>query len=304
MSKLTDDTLIKRATHAGRNLSILAILASLGAVGLVVVLVLARDTALLIASVFSVALVVIATGYWLLAVAAKRGNPSSVGTVIAVMVLQLTLTLVTYGIAAAKGGANEQPNALGSVIPILVIIALVNSRNVLIELRTRGLWEQIFGSAKPSGRLCLAGSILVVLGFIGLNASTVYAEWRTGQARQQELQHVQRFFNMIQSEEAAFMKAMGVLSGPYGVEDVQEALETVVELEQEARAIEEATAEMDSFDFIAGTYCNAVRQWKNALTLLNETEPDVERAQQMLLLGDKLRVQAGQEFDRRYAPRP
>jgi hypothetical protein len=34
MSKLTDEKLIKRATHAGRDLSMLAILSSLGAIAL------------------------------------------------------------------------------------------------------------------------------------------------------------------------------------------------------------------------------------------------------------------------------
>src|SRR5258705_227132 len=37
MADLTDDQLLKRATHAGRNLSVLAILASLGGIGLLVV---------------------------------------------------------------------------------------------------------------------------------------------------------------------------------------------------------------------------------------------------------------------------
>ncbi len=295
MSKLTDEKLIKRASHAGRNLSVLAILASVGAIALVVVAVLAKDTALLLAAVSALSLVVIAAGYWFLAVAAKRGNPSSVGTVIVVMVLQLTLTLVSYGIAEAKSGV-AQTNTSGWVIPVLVIIALVSSRNVLIELRKRELWDGVFGSAKPSGRLCVIGSILVVIGFIGLNTSSVYAGWRVGQGQRQETQHAQSFVEMIQTEEVAFMESMRPLYGEYGAEDLHTALAMVTKLEAKAKAIDAG----GPLGLIVETYCNAVRQWKNAVTLLNETEPDVDRAQQMLMLGDKLRAQAGQDFDRRY----
>jgi hypothetical protein len=44
-----------------------------------------------------------------------------------------------------------------------------------------------------------------------------------------------------------------------------------------------------------------LRQWKNGLTLLSEPNPDTERARKMFKLGDQLRAEACQEFDRRYA---
>lgn len=301
MSKLTDDKLIKRATHAGRNLSVLAILASFGAIGLVVAAILAKEKALLMA-IPAATLILITIGYWVLAVAAKRGNPSSVGSVIVVMILQFTLALVAYGITTARtdAGADAQVNMPGLIIPILVIIALVSSRNVLLELKKRDLWTQIFGSSKPSGRLCVVGSILIVIGFLGLNGSSIYAGWDTGKARQHEMQQAQYFVDMIQNEEQAFINSMSGLSGASGAEEIRAALSTVTELEQRTDAIKTAVKEGSPFGSILENYGNAVEHWKSAVTLLAAPNPDEERAQKMLILGDKLRAQAGQAFDRRY----
>ena len=247
-------------------------------------------------------LVLIAVGYWVLAVAAKRGNPSSVASVVVVMVLQFFLAVVAYGITTARTGENVQANVPGLVIPMLVVIALASSRNVLLELRKRDLWEPIFGSAKPSSRLCVAGTILIVIGFIGLNGSTIYAGWNSGRSRQLEVHQAQGFADMIQSEEQAFMNAMGGLSDPYSAEEIQAVLATVKKLQRRADAAMADAKEGSPLRSILEDYCNAVRQWKNAVTLLASETPDGGRAQEMLLLGDKLRTQAGQNFDSRYIP--
>jgi hypothetical protein len=54
---------------------------------------------------------------------------------------------------------------------------------------------------------------------------------------------------------------------------------------------------------ILQTYRNAVRQWKNALLVLQDPVPDRRRMRQMLALGDKFRAQATEEFQRRFANR-
>jgi hypothetical protein len=45
----------------------------------------------------------------------------------------------------------------------------------------------------------------------------------------------------------------------------------------------------------------SVRRHRHGLTLLKKRDADPERAQKMFTLGDQLRAEAGDEFDRRYA---
>jgi hypothetical protein len=143
-----DEKLLKRARHAGRNLSVLAILATLGAIALIATALFAKGIHEVMA-VLATTITLIAAGYWVLAVAARRGNPNAVGVVIVAMVLQICLALISAGLAAARTNSAFQPPAGGLVIPILVLVALASSRKVLLELKDRQLWDQVFGSAKP-----------------------------------------------------------------------------------------------------------------------------------------------------------
>lgn len=299
MSKMTDEKLIARARHAARNLSVLAAIATSVSIGLVAIAVSIKNTALFMAPP-AITLTLIATGYWLLAAAARRGNPSSVGIVIAVMVLQLAIALVSNSIIAATSGADVRPGTPGLIIPVIVTIVLAGNRKALLELQKRGLWNGIFGTAKPSGRLCVIGGTLLAAGFVSVNGFSVYAAWLSGRERHVEIARAEGFVDMINTGEQAFLKAMERLSGDYGTEELHAALDKAAELERRAEALKAAGANKDPFCSIMGTYCNAVRQWKNGLALLNSADPDFERAQQMLALGDKLRRQAGQEFSRRY----
>src|SRR6478752_1686531 len=74
---LTDEQLLKRAGNAARNLRILGILATLGALMIGAMLLVGKGAT---AFMWPVALAVtsLAAGYWTLAVAARRGNPNSV----------------------------------------------------------------------------------------------------------------------------------------------------------------------------------------------------------------------------------
>jgi len=299
MSKLSDEKLVKRATHAGRNLAILAILVSIVAIGATLFAVWAKNVSFLMMGMPILSFIFIATGYWLLAVAAKRGNPNAVGTVIVLMGLQLTFVFISH-ILAAAGSGEDRPLIPGLVIPLLVIIALANSRNVLLDLRKRGLWNQIFGDAKPSARLFVSGSVLLVVGFIGINGSQIYMGGQVRQVQQIEMQQAQRFLEMIETEELAFMEAMGALSGTYGVKDVEDILAKVTALEHKVMTIEASIDGTHSLGSIVRTYGNAVRLWKNAIILLNDSQPDLKRVQQMLEMGDKLRLQSFHDFDRQY----
>src|SRR5688572_6665352 len=83
-----DAKLLKRARHAGRNLSVLAMLASFGAMALIAAALYAKGMHGVM-TVLASTITLIAGGYWVLAVAARRGNPNAVGVVIVAMVLQI-----------------------------------------------------------------------------------------------------------------------------------------------------------------------------------------------------------------------
>ena len=300
MSNLDDQTLLKRANHAGRNLSVLAVLATLVVLLIVGVTVSIKDTREPMA-MLALAITLIASVYWILAVAARRGNPASVGVVIVLMVVQFVAGLLVSSIIAARNKAEFQFQPGGFIIPLIVIIALANSRKVLLELKERGLWEQAFPSGKPSGNLVVAGGVILILGFLSLNAGTFYAGLKINHARQSEHDQAEAFIRLINQDEAKFMASMQKLSGKNGDAELNDAMDNLTTLEQNLAELQKNTATLAGpMPQILTTYGNAVRQWKNGLTILKGPNPDKDRALQMLTLGDKFRKDAGEEFDRRY----
>jgi hypothetical protein len=297
-----DEKLVKRARHAGRNLSVLAMLATFGAVALIAASLFAKGAQGVMA-VFAATITLIAAGYWVLAVAARRGNPNAVGVVIVAMVVQICLSLIFSGIAAAQTKSSFQPPVGGLIIPILVLVALASSRKVLLELKQRHLWDRVFGSAKPSAGLCLIGGTLLVSGFIAMNAGSSYVGWKAGHQQRAEIQQAKAFIELIQEDENAFLRAMQEVSSNWGQDEIETVLTRFETLEQRFEVLKTEAAGADRLLEILTTYGNALRQWKNGLTLLKESDADTDRARQMFELGDRLRAEACQEFDRRYAPK-
>jgi hypothetical protein len=295
-----DEKLLKRARHAGRNLSVLAILATFGAIGLIAAAVFAKGIHGVMA-VLATTITLIAAGYWVLAVAARRGNPNAVGVVIVAMVLQICLALVSSGVAAARTNSPFEPPVAGLFIPILVLVALASSRKVLLQLKERRLWDRVFGSAKPSGALCLIGGTLLATGFVAMNAGSYYMGWKVGQQQRAEFQHAKAFVELIQGVESEFLTAMQRFSANQSQNEIETVLTKFRTLEQNCEVLKKEAASTDGLLQILTTYGNALRQWKNGLMLLKELNADTDRVQQMFKLGDQFRAEACQEFDRRYA---
>src|SRR5690242_21084505 len=189
---LSDDQLLARASHAGRNLCVLSVLATLVAIVLWVVPFMGK--APLLGMIFpALAITSIAAGYWVLAIAARRGNPASVGTVIVIMALQLTFVLIFVGIGSARTGTDVSSNFPNVLIPIVVLWALASSRSVLLELQDRGLWEKVFNSEKTSSQFCVIGGILLAIGFLTLNGGTLYIGKKVQQEREAENRQAREF---------------------------------------------------------------------------------------------------------------
>ena len=299
MSKLTDEKLLKRATHAGRYLSVLALGSSFIFVSILSAAAFAKGmTAFMI--LLTATFILVASGYWALAAAAKRGNPASVEVAIVIMSAQLVMSLTISVVSAVRMGNTAETVTPEMIASILVIAALASSRNVLKELQKRGLWASAFTSARPSGHLCAIGGILLVVGLIGLDGVSLYAKSRSCDESREVIQQAHDFKNMIAGEEQTLIRAMEAMSDSYSKDKIHIALDRVSALENRMERIRTMNVQKSPLDPILQTYGGAVRQWKNCLELMRSPKPDAERARQMLALADKLRAQAVQEFNRRF----
>jgi hypothetical protein len=297
-----DQQLLKRAHYGGRNLFVLASLASVGALVLICVAIFAKEIHGIMA-VMAATITIIAAGYWLLAIAARRGNPNAVGIVIVAMVLQICLSLIASGVTAAQSNAPFQPPVGGLIIPILVLVALASSRKVLLQLQERQLWHQVFGTSKPSGTLCKVGGALIVIGFISMNAGTSYLGWKIGQNQKVEIQHAKAFIQLLHEDEKEFLSAMKLVYADRNESNIETALTRFSTLEQQLETLTKETPNTEKLSDVLGKYGSGLRQWKNGLLLLKEPNADLKRAQKMFELGDRLRAEACEEFDARYAPK-
>lgn len=297
---LSDERLLKRASHAGRNLAVLTTLATLGALVLWSLLFLMRGAPPWLA-LPALAVSLMAAGYWSLSIAGYRGNPASVGVTIVAMVLQLVLVFLFGGIAAARAHTEFSANVSGLIIPILVLIALASSRSVLLELQKRGLWEQAFPGAKPSGMLCVVGGILLGIGLVTLNGAQIYAGFRVGQERAAEARAAKEFLQIVKQDEGELMKLAGGVLTQGSQAQVELALNKADALATKVASLQSEARSCNGLASILQTYSNAVRQWKNGLLALKGPTPDKQKAQQLLALGDRLREDAAREFARRFA---
>lgn len=158
VSALSDETLFKRSRHAELNIGVLAALTTIGAMALT-----ANDAnraGTLVEGAF-----LAAVAEWTLMVAARRGDPKAVDVVMAVYGGQTIAMLVLVNAAERKGNTGLT-NPLGVGVPILVIIALWQSRSVLHELKKRNLWSTAFPTPFPTATLCRVGAALLVVGAV------------------------------------------------------------------------------------------------------------------------------------------
>jgi hypothetical protein len=299
MNDLSDEVLLKRATHAGRNLIVLAILASLVAAACAALGFLVPGAPKIFPVLaFSVSLV--ATAYWVLAVAGRRGNPNSVGIVIIVMAGNLFLQFILAGIEAARSGTDVVSHMPNVLVSFFILYALYQSRKVLLELQERGLWEQAFPATQPTASLCILGGILLVSGVVTVNMASGYVGWKYGQARTVEQTYAHGFVKIIQEDERGFLTSMQALSEQFSKAQLQEALDKIEGIETKVQLLKKQSPQACQLQKILDTYGSAVRQYKGALLLLKQPKPETERFTEMIKLGDRLRTEAGQAFDRQY----
>jgi hypothetical protein len=299
---LSDEQLLKRASHAGRNLAVLSILATLAAIAFWVVAFMAKVSPLGMI-LPALAITFVAAGYCVLTIAARRGNPASVGTVIVIMALQLTVSLIFAGIGAARTGTDVSNNMPNVIIPIVVLVALATSRGVLLELQERGLWEKVFDSEKSSGQFCVIGGIFLAIGFLTLNGGTFYVGNKVQQERAAENRQAREFVEMIKHEEQQFMDAAAAVLRGTTPDNLKLALARADSLKSKCESIRTAIGDHGRLPGILTGYSNGVRQWENGLLALTEKNPDTQRAQRLFDMRDKLRADALNDFNRYFVDR-
>jgi hypothetical protein len=246
----------------------------------------------------ALAITFIAAGYCVLTVAARRGNPASVGTVIVIMALQLTFALICAGIGAARTGTDVSSNMPNVVIPIVVLLALASSRSVLLELQERTLWEKVFDSEETGGQFCVIGAILLAIGFITLNGGSFYIGNKVQQERATENRQAHEFVEMIKHEEQQFMDAASAVFSSRTPDALELALVRADALKAKCQSIRNAAGDRGHLPGILTSYGNAVRQWQNGLLALKEKNPDKKYSQRLLDMGDQLRTDALADFNR------
>jgi hypothetical protein len=303
VANLNDEQLVSRANHAGRNLAALTVLATCGAVGLWAVTFLSKGPQLWLL-VPALSLTLLGGGYWMLAVAAYRGNPQSISIVLVLMLLQLTLTLVWSGVECARTGTDfaSNFNATHFIIPILVLCALASSRGVLLELQSRGLWERAFPTARPSRVLCILGGILLTSGLAFLDTGSGYAAWKIDKVRAAEIQGAKNFVQLLNTEDHDFMAAAGqvVKVNLNRTANAAAALDKADVVEKKLDVLRKEVDQDGSMASILTAYANALRAYKSALVLYKDPHGDQKRAGEFIKLGDKYRAEAGQQFHQRF----
>ncbi len=300
MGNLSDEKLIKRASYAGRNISMLALLASFGAAAVTAATCfLPQRNGLLV--LFAAAFCSVATGYWLLAVAAKRGNIRAVEVVIAFMALQMAFGVGTNVVWHSAPGTQYHLPLGGFVIPFLILLALIGNRSTLAELYRRGLWFGLFGAARPSGLICGFGAVLLVLGMFGFLGGGMYVGRKMAGIPQDRLAQARAYTAIIQDEERAFLSAVDLLADGYTPDDLTIAQKRVYALEQAVEELRVSTAGNRELAPVLETYRGAVQAWRAGVDLLLTAPLDSERARAAFEKGIALRERAARDFDARFA---
>jgi hypothetical protein len=240
----------------------------------------------------------------LLAIAAKRGNPKAVFIVMVVLSIHCFLSINAFCITIIRstpsGGGGS---LLAFVFIFLIIVVLDRSRAVLMEMKKRGLWNQRFGSSKPSKNLCILGGSFYAVGYFGFLVSLLVPAIeaaKNAKALAEERRQAQAVIQMIQQEEADFFKSMQSLDDPKAVKN---ALAKVDVLDQKVASLQVEIPADGTLARIMKEYKRAVQDWKSGLIELDNPVPDLKAAKEKLEYGDKIRNEFTKEFDKKFSPK-
>ncbi len=236
----------------------------------------------------------------MLAIAARRGNATAPGFVLLVLALQILLSLAGVSTALTHGA---MPTGLvGLVIALLVAAAVFTARDVLVEMKKRGLWETKFAAARPSRGLCVCGGIILVAGYLGFAAS-LFIPVALAAQNAKEVEHAKAFLACIRDEEPQAIDALQNLAKTKDSKSLKAAISKVDALDRKVASIQREVAPDVPLAAILAKYRRALADWKSGLAAIEGPEGDAKKAKQLLQSSAALRAEAAREFNRRYPRR-
>jgi hypothetical protein len=310
---LSDEQLLQRASYAGRSLIVLAILMTICTAAAVLVAILydagsesaaAQSDARLLSlflRLLPVTVCLMAAGLWLLALAARRGNATAPGVVLLVLAFQMLLSLA--GSCTALSHGVVPMSLLVAIAALVVAVAVSIGRNVLMEMKKRGLWEAKFAAAKASRGLCVCGGILLLVGYIGANTSLLVPAVLAAQdvkKQAKEIEQAKAFFACVTELEPGAIDALHSLGKTRDSQFLRAAIGRVDALDRKVASIQREVAPDVPLCPILAKYRRALADLKNGLTELGARQPDAKKAKQLLESGARLRAEAAREFAGRY----
>lgn len=297
---ISNDKLTRRASHVGWDLSFFAILAGLCTFGA-----LANSFRpgvneayfqVLAGSFFLATL-----GFRTLAEAARRGSIRALGMSALAMFVYLVYSLVQSEINGVSSNLSQSGEIGSYSTAIIVFLSLMRSRGILLELRRRGLWGQVFRYSKPSRGLCLLGGLLLVAGVVGIEYGAFYVGKAAIQENRQEMQIAQQFVYMLNNEEKAFMETLKQYSSGGGRDASKQAVLTRLDvLERRAQYLLKTAQGHSHISRILQNYCAALPHWRRGIQMLGAPAGDPAKALAEINYGDRLAEEAADEFNQRF----
>ncbi len=324
--KLTreEEKLLKKATHAGRNLAVLAVLFTFGAVAMGMVMTTTKgssEPALFIGLAASAGTAAVAL--WILASAAKKGSVGAITIVYGLygtyMALNLCSVFLLFSRDPEKAGEAVGATVGKMLIPLLVLIALNDSRKVLIGIRDKGLTSRVFTGVPNATAVVLAGVMLGVATFtpFALGIKSGVDQAKTAERNQSFVGEVNA---ITQKEEAVFLASLGEYMSAPGPDLYRRVNGELLALRTRVEGMrDQCTADGHGVRFAPalGKYLEAIDQWKRGVQLVSSDSVQqirqqvpgkglvvvaafrhLEEAQKHFELGDELKQAAFEAFNK------
>jgi hypothetical protein len=289
-SELSDDVLLRRARHGGRSLTALAVICTLLAIVSLAVAIADPSSGIWPAAVSFLA---IATGYWLLAIAARRGDERAITAFIGVYAILIALNIALQAWTFFRSDGRLTPQILWIVIPALILYALARNRVDLLELKRRGLADAAFPLGGSARGLWAPGAVLLATGTVGLLASLLLPA--VSAAKQAKTRH--DFTAMIQQEEYAFLELATTSTSKTEVETLDKLLQMLGSLESRAKAIAAEAPDEPRLQQVLADYVDIVQTWNRGFSQIREAGFADEATIEMLNDADQRRLRVFEAFD-------
>ncbi len=293
----SNEKLIQRANHVGRDLSFFAVLTGLCTIG-------ALGNSFRPGAnqayfqVLAGSFLLATLGFRSLSAAAKRGSIRALGMSALAALAFLVYSIVQSEVRGVSSNLNQSGEIGSYVTAFIVFLSLMRSRGILLELRRRGLWGQVFRYSKPSRGLCLLGGLLLVTGAVGIEYGAFYLGKAAVQESRQEMQIAQQFVLMLNNEQKVFLDALQQYSSSKRDTSKQTALGQLDVLERRAQYLLQAAQGHRHIARILQNYCAALPHWRRGIQMLGAPAGDPRKAIAEINDGDRLAEEAGDEFNK------